>query len=839
MQQILQKQTGNSDEKLDITNSNLARLTSLTENILVSVRSQLSNSEKLLEYTEKATALRSTEDNLEAQRDRTAMVEALKKIAENTSGGEKHVSGAEKNEGMSLGRIGAIGTLIAVTLGGIAGALTGYVQTLLKLNKILFSAVESAIVAIGKFFPSIKKMLFSIELNFTLGLELIKNGVKNMFGEVAKRFASATNFITEIINKVLNNSVVKTIVEVFNKVVGAVKAFFQPIRDAFKVIQGASGTVGGIVSSITSKIGVVMEFFSGIGKYFSGIAKIAKASFSIFKTLAVPLTIIMTLWDVVSGAMKGWEEGGLIGAIGGAIKGLFNSLVFGLVDMVKGAISWIAGALGFKGVEKFLDSFSFKDLFSDFVDAVLFIPQTIQNLIMHPIDTLKKLGTTLKNVFSAVVDKFTIFTDILSGLGDLLMDYIIDPLMNAFAPIADFFKSVKDQILGFVENFGIPEIGFTLPIIGTKVSIGPFYPFKSGGSPKGEEAAGAPAKGKSKGKKDSTVFGAEAFDKEWNQLSAEMGGDTKTLEEPSGTKKKSKDKKAAQKDVSQYTAEPTGKPKTLQELALIEAKKFGRSKPNYEDMETAQMEFDAQKTEHQTPVVKPTAQPTGKTVPVQPAAAQLTGKPKTLEQLALIEAKKFGRSKPNYEDMETAQMEFDAQKTEQPTPSVKPTPAPTAQPTARTPAMISRSAANRKEGAEAEAQADIVRKEATALAIDPNKAEGEFEAGVLTSITDTTTGKSYPVAIDPSKQSAVNAVRKMKATMAPAPSGAGAKVYDQSSKNAEMGMKPTPSAPVIISAPTSVNNSTKQSIAMPAPIRNDDNGYNRYVSQNARSARTF
>ena len=120
--------------------------------------------------------------------------------------------------------------------------------------------------------------------------------------------------------------------------------------------------------------------------------------------------------------------------------------------MIKGAISWIAGALGFTAVEEFLDSFSFEDLFSDLVDAILFIPQTIQNFIMHPIDSIMKLGTIIMDTFSGIV--------------------------HVFDPVIDFFSGIGDSIIGMLEGIGIPEMGFTIPIIGKKVSIGPFYPFK-------------------------------------------------------------------------------------------------------------------------------------------------------------------------------------------------------------------------------------------------------------------------------------------------------------------------------------------------------------------------
>jgi len=72
---------------------------------------------------------------------------------------------------------------------------------------------------------------------------------------------------------------------------------------------------------------------------------------------------------------------------------------------------------------------------------------------MHPIDSLKKLGTIISDTFSKIVD--------------------------VFDPVIEFFSGIGKSVVGMLEGIGIPEIGFTIPVIGKKVSIGPFYPFKS------------------------------------------------------------------------------------------------------------------------------------------------------------------------------------------------------------------------------------------------------------------------------------------------------------------------------------------------------------------------
>ena len=53
---------------------------------------------------------------------------------------------------------------------------------------------------------------------------------------------------------------------------------------------------------------------------------------------------------------------------------------------------------------------------------------------------------------------------------------------------------------------------------------------------------------------------------------------------------------------------------------------------------------------------------------------------------------------------------------------------------------------------------------------------------------------------------------------------------NKSADNAQAAMAGAQPAPVIVNAPTNVNNSSKQNITIPTPIRNDDNGFMRYIS---------
>jgi hypothetical protein len=59
-------------------------------------------------------------------------------------------------------------------------------------------------------------------------------------------------------------------------------------------------------------------------------------------------------------------------------------------------------------------------------------------------------------------------------------------------------------------------------------------------------------------------------------------------------------------------------------------------------------------------------------------------------------------------------------------------------------------------------------------------------------------------------------------------------VYNKSGENAKVAASNQNSkAPVIVSAPSVTNvSNNKQNIAMPAPVRNEDSGFSRYVRSN-------
>jgi hypothetical protein len=419
----------------------------------------------------------SLESEIETGRYQDDQMKLLKQIEENTrpATAEKVKKAEDKEGGIGLG---GLATTIAVVAGTIAGLVTAWVKTIKFFVVNIGVGIEKMVVFLSRWFPSLRKILFNIEVTVSLLADMMVKSIKGVFNNVVTKigsiFTGAINFFKGIFGEG------SMIGKVITTIKTAVTGFLEPIIAGFRTISEVSGPIGKAVAAIKGALGGMMEFFGMIGSKLSSFGTLFGAVSKIVSKIAYPLMIIMSVWDTVKGALAGWEEGGFVGAIGGAIKGLFNGLVFGVLDMIKGAISWIAGALGFDAVEEFLDSFSFADMFSSFVDAILFIPKKIQEFIMSPIETLKKLGESMmslwdpiKNIMGTLVDAYLWLPRQLFGL---INDYIVTPLKDVFKPVTNFFKGLAQKIMGVFEDFGIPEMGFS--VLGKKFSIGPWYPFR-------------------------------------------------------------------------------------------------------------------------------------------------------------------------------------------------------------------------------------------------------------------------------------------------------------------------------------------------------------------------
>jgi len=222
---------------------------------------------------------------------------------------------------------------------------------------------------------------------------------------------------------------------------------------AGKADTGDSG--GGLLDTIMGFLG--QGFMTAI-KFLFNPKNLLKA----FTRFLAPALIIGALVNgIMDGFNKFMETGDIGEALIAGLGGILSFLTFGLfdADTISSLVDW------------------FSSFVTDFIiqpvkDFFGFLGDSFDKYIAQPI-----MGafSSIKDIMGTLLDAYLWLPRKVLGLID---EYIVTPLKEVFAPVTDFFKKIKDQIFGFLEDFGIPEIGFTIPIIGKKVSIGPFYPFR-------------------------------------------------------------------------------------------------------------------------------------------------------------------------------------------------------------------------------------------------------------------------------------------------------------------------------------------------------------------------
>ena len=348
-----------------------------------------------------------SENQIEDRKVQEDQTELLEKIEENTRP-VKITKGASDKSGLDfnlpgLNKLGLFGTLLAGALGAITGVLVAQAKVMVGTLKLLYKMLPGDIV--GKVIAGIKripqllndmvtKVLINIEYAFNIVTDLFKNRFPKTFAAIEEVIVGFRNFFVNVFEKAkaIVTSIAEVVVKVFNFLKdGFIKYFAEPIEKGIDLIRQGSKSVSNGVGKISGFIQGIKDFFTGIGNWLGNFAKVFKGAMIIAEKIALPITIIMGLFDGITEAIKGYEKGGILGGIQGFITGALNSLVGSFLDLIKNVISWILDKLGFDDASKFLDSFSFSDMIKKFVNA-----------IFHPIDTIKSAFNSLIKWMSGI-----------------------------------------------------------------------------------------------------------------------------------------------------------------------------------------------------------------------------------------------------------------------------------------------------------------------------------------------------------------------------------------------------------------------------------------------------
>jgi hypothetical protein len=195
---------------------------------------------------------------------------------------------------------------------------------------------------------------------------------------------------------------------VFEPMIKNLNAAGKSTKSASKGVQ----TLGTTIVNFFKALKPVKTAFGVLGKVaaaFSGIGRV-------FGRLFLPITIIMGIFDGLKGAnkeMEKYKDAGFFSKLFAGTMGFLSGVLQGLIgiplDLLKSLVGWIAGKLGFEGVQEFLSNFSFADsigqLFSAIIGGVLGFVQNIKDTIadIGIAGMVQNLALSLLKIFKKIV----------------------------------------------------------------------------------------------------------------------------------------------------------------------------------------------------------------------------------------------------------------------------------------------------------------------------------------------------------------------------------------------------------------------------------------------------
>ena len=274
----------------------------------------------------------------------------LEKIVDGISGlKDSLLKGLEKGAGMTFG---VIAGLIAAPI----IALSSFFSTLAVEFKALKSITKS--IAGGKLFAPIRGLFSVMRTVFNASLSIQNSALKLLtkipkIGGVFATIGDVLMGIPKALGAIAKGAKIGEffafIGSTIMRAVNFVKGIFTPVINFFKTLTTFTGAASGA--------------FSGIAKFAAGFGRVLGKIF-------LPITILMSAFDFITGFMDGFDEGGILGGLEGGLSKVFANLIGMPLDLLKSAVSWIAGVFGFDGVSAALDSFSFSQLITDMIGGI-------------------------------------------------------------------------------------------------------------------------------------------------------------------------------------------------------------------------------------------------------------------------------------------------------------------------------------------------------------------------------------------------------------------------------------------------------------------------------------
>lgn len=277
-------------------------------------------------------------------------------------------------EGVANIKAEDVGMGLLAPIGLIGAVITSFVGAFVAEVKRQINGIKAIILTFDKLFDPIRAIVRNTA-NTLAGPDTL---IGRFFTFIGDKFKAIKGFFTTGLTNLQGSKFINTASTMLDDFIKGVKSLFQPITRVF-------GAIGSSVTSVTAMaaeggvIGKILGFAKGFG--------------AVLGKLFLPVTIVMSAFDLITGFIDGWKESDgdsivskFIDGVGGGLSKLIGNLIGMPLDLLKDGVSWIMGKLGFDSAVEFLDSFSFTDLLKSIVSAPF-------NLVSKAVDYIVGLFT--------------------------------------------------------------------------------------------------------------------------------------------------------------------------------------------------------------------------------------------------------------------------------------------------------------------------------------------------------------------------------------------------------------------------------------------------------------
>jgi len=332
--------------------------------------------------------------------------------------------------------LGLLSASIAAAAGGISGAIRATADVFTKtVTGILRIIPRPAFLSnIG---ASISSRFSGITTFFETATDGLRNSITSGFARLSAMFSFADD-----------------------SPIGRVIAGFRATLDTFVDGFRAGGTLlagilSGPLSLFQDTLSTIQGYFSRLGSVFSRVSGLVSRIF-------LPLTIIVGAIETVQGAIAGYAEDGIWGALEGAATGLFNSLISAPLDLLRSGVAWILERMGFDETASVISNFSFEALanqvFGSVFDGLQGAVNVIRDLFSFGEEDRTLLGAigNLTDIIYAPINMAINFVSGMFGWTDpeepfRLQDFITNVFNQAITWVQGQFANVGEFI---GEKFG-------------------------------------------------------------------------------------------------------------------------------------------------------------------------------------------------------------------------------------------------------------------------------------------------------------------------------------------------------------------------------------------------